>query len=479
MKKITVLICTHLLIIGWITAQPAGVHFSSPDTALQNAFDLAKQMALHYRGQPGDAVGPWYESALPPRYAFCMRDVSHQCIGAEILGMHPENINMFSKFVSNISASKDWCTFWEMDKYNRPAPADYKSDTEFWYNLNANFDLTDACWRTYLWTGDTMFLRDPAFLNFYSRSYNEYIDRWILQADSLLTRPGYPNAPRPFDSTNAFHRCRGLPSYSEGVHNLKMGIDLVAAIYRGMLSYASFLKANNQSGKADLLVKKASAYRKSIDAFWWDEKESLYNTHYTNDRQFGKGEGETFLLWFDALQDSTRERKTIEHLLGMDLNVENQSYLPLQLYRHGYWQKARDRMIYLASPSTERREYPEVSFGIVEAFVQGLMGVEADALSRTVSSIYRSNNATGAELQDLPVLNTVINMRHSGKNSSHVLNKGKYAFTWKAMFYGSFGTAVINNKKTPLKKEKDSSGNAVSFITTRVAPGQRITITAL
>ena len=62
----------------------------------------------------------------------------------------------------------------------------------------------------------------------------------------------------------------------------------------------------------------------------------MYNTHYTEEGTFGKGEGETFLLWFDVLTDSSRTRKTIQHLLSGKLNVENLSYLPYQLYRHGY-----------------------------------------------------------------------------------------------------------------------------------------------
>jgi len=478
MKKTIFLFFILFASLRFLTAQPAAVIFRSSDTAMQNAFGLAKQMALHYKAGPGDPVGPWYESALPPRFAFCMRDVSHQCIGAEILEMHAENKNMFSKFIRNISASKDWCSYWEMDKFNRPSPADYKNDREFWYNLNANFDLLDACWRSYLWTGDTMFLNNPAFQYFYAKSVDEFIVKWILQPDSLLTRPAYPNAPEPFDSNNSFHRCRGLPSYSESVHDLKMGIDLVAAIYRGMLSYASFLKAGNKADKADAIIKKAGLYRQHIDNFWWDPQASLYNTHYTNSHQFGKGEGETFLLWFDALVDTAREKKTIEHLLSMDLNVENQSYLPLQLYRHGYWQKAREMVLHLTDPATERREYPEVSYGMVEAFVQGLMGIDANALSRTVSSIYRSGAGSGS-LVDLPVLNTTIDISHLSRTSSAITNKGKYPFIWKAMFYGNHGMAIINKRKVQLKKEKDSRGVLVSFINTRIAPGQHTTITAL
>jgi hypothetical protein len=126
-------------------------------------------MALHYKGKPGDPVGPWYESALSPRYAFCMRDVAHQSIPAEVLGMSAANKNMFTLFAKNISASKDWCTYWEINKWGKPAPADYRNDTAFWYNLPANFDILNACWNLYLWTGDKDYISDPAFENFFQQ----------------------------------------------------------------------------------------------------------------------------------------------------------------------------------------------------------------------------------------------------------------------------------------------------------------------
>src|SRR5438045_2861330 len=79
------------------------------------------------------------------------------------------------------------------------------------------------------------------FENFHRKSVTDYITKWILYADSLLTRPAHPNAPVPFNDKDAFHRCRGLPSYSEGVPDIKMGVDLIASIYRGLLSYSSIL----------------------------------------------------------------------------------------------------------------------------------------------------------------------------------------------------------------------------------------------
>ena len=76
--------CTACMVSS---AQQPAIEFSSSDTALQTAFYRAKEMALSYKGNSTDPVGPWYEAALPSRNAFCIRDVSHQSIAAEVLGL--------------------------------------------------------------------------------------------------------------------------------------------------------------------------------------------------------------------------------------------------------------------------------------------------------------------------------------------------------------------------------------------------------
>ena len=102
----------------WLAAQQPGMaqsetlQFRSTDTALQTAFNRAKEMALSHRGNPADPVGDWYEAALPSRFAFCMRDVAHQSMAAEMLGLGKANSNMFSQFAKNISDGKDWCSYW-------------------------------------------------------------------------------------------------------------------------------------------------------------------------------------------------------------------------------------------------------------------------------------------------------------------------------------------------------------------------------
>ncbi|WPU91443.1 hypothetical protein SNE25_19175 [Mucilaginibacter sabulilitoris] len=484
MRPIISFACRKLcfLAIVWILsstiayAQEADVKFTSSDKKMERAFVWAKGMALHYKGKVGDPVGPWYESALPPREAFCMRDVSHQSIGAEILGLSKENHNMFTLFASNISASKNWCTYWEMNKWAKPAPEDYRNDKEFWYNLTANFDLIDATWRLYLWTGNKYYINDKAFTNFQEKTVKDYIDSWVLDADSLLTRPAHPNAPVPFNEEDSFHRCRGLPSYSEGVPNLKTGVDLVAALYRGLLTYSEILAAKRATKEAALYAQKAERYRQRLEADWWDEKDGRYYTYYGNDHKFGKDEGETFLLWFDALKNKQRREQTMMHIASKTWNVENTSYLPYLFYKNGNWDKARDYILYLADPSTERREYPEVSFGVVEGVIQGLMGVKPNAQSGIVSTIYKTNGSGNATVTHLSLLNTTINLTHNSKRQSTLYNGGEQQLKWKAMFYGIYKTAKANGKSTSVHKETDEQGKTISFIVVVVEPGKAVNV---
>lgn len=455
------------IIALWLTAGRAtaqGVTFGGSDTALTKAFAWAKAQALHYKGKPGDPVGPWYESALPPRDAFCMRDVSHQAVGGAILGLDAENKNMLTLFARNISASKDWCSYWEMNKSGVAAPEDYRSDKEFWYNLDANFDVLWATWRLAAWTGDSSYLDDPVFRYFRQQSVGAYIDSWVLQPDSLLTRPAHPNAPVPFHEQDAFDRCRGLPSYSEGIPNMKVGVDLVAALYRGLTTYAKIEHSEKYAALAE-------RYRRHLERDWWSDSLGRYHTWYSNDGRFGLGEGETFLLWFDALQDTARARRTIDHLASVRWNMENTSYLPYLFYREGFWDTARRTILYLSDPTTARREYPEVSFGVVQGVVLGYMGVDVIPGTRIVTTLYRGDGS--AWVKDLPVLGTTLSIRHNTSKESSVANTGRRSIVWRATFNGAWSTAEINRKKAALRRQTDKWGRVTSYVDVPLTPGRQ------
>jgi hypothetical protein len=312
-----------------------------------------------------------------------------------------------------------------------------------------------------------------------------------------------------------------------------MGVDLIAALYRGLTSYAAIQQANGHLPTANDYRKKAAAYQDRIDADWWDQAASQYYTHYTNAHQFGKAEGETFLLWFDVLKDTARKGSTIRHLQSMDLNVENLSYLPLQYYRNGYWDQAYDLIMHLVNPSTQRREYPEVSYGVIEAMVQGLMGVDADASTHTVSTLYRPGKtnrpgnanrpasaapnesavsnppvssaqptksipggtilpAGSSKLTDLPILNTTVTITHFSRTQSSISNTGQHPILWKARFTGNYDKATVTSRKPGknavrgkpagtsttrmLKKGTGQQGQTISWLEMPVAPGQELTV---
>lgn len=454
-----------------------GVRFGGTDTALVRAFDWAKAQALQYKGKPGDPVGPWYESALPPRDAFCMRDVSHQSIGGAILGLDAENKNMLTLFARNISEAKDWCSYWEINKRGVPAPDDYRSDKEFWYNLNANFDVLWATWRLAAWTGDSAYLNDAVFRRFQDQTAGAYIDRWVLQPDSLLTRPPHPNAPIPYHDQDAFDRCRGLPSYSEGIPNIRVGVDLVAALYRGLLTYSELLSSRGQQSLADEYARRAEAYRVHLEQDWWSDSLGRYHTWYSDEGHFGVGEGETFLLWFDALRDTARVRRTIDHLASRQWNVENTSYLPYLYYREGFFDTARRTILFLADPTTKRREYPEVSFGVVQGVVLGYMGMDVVPGTKVVKTLFRGSGS--AWLTGVPVLGTTLSIRHDSPTGSTITNRGGKTVVWRAAFAGAYARALTGGRSVSMQHITDKWGRVMSYVDVAAPPGKRVTVAAV
>jgi hypothetical protein len=450
------------------------VCFQSSDSALENAFNWAKKTALNYKGDTLDPVGPWYEAALPSRFAFCIRDVSHQCIGAEILGMSRENRNMMDKFLTNISKSKNWCSFWEINKWNKPAPVDYKNDHEFWYNLNANFELIYACRRLYAWTGDKTYISNPAYDNFFEKSLNEYIKDWMLGVDSLLTRPPLPNAPLSFDKNDMYLKSRGLPSYVENIPDLKMSADLIAAIYQGFISYAYILKENNNIPKSNYYAQKACQYQQHFESQWWDSANQHYNTSYTSDGKFGYKEGASFLLWFNIITDTSRKDAIIHDLISADLNVETMSYMPYLLCLNGYGEQAYQCILHLSDPATKRREYPEVSFGVIEGIIQGLMGIEPDAHSGTISTLFNGEKEMELKIDNLLILNSLISIQHFGSHKTLIKNKNRYSFNWKAGFKGKHSIIYLDEKPAKANFENTTSGSIFSFVNVPISPGQQL-----
>ncbi len=443
------------------------------DAKLESAFAWAKNQALDYvfpASVHDDPVGDWYEAALPGRFAFCMRDVSHQATGAHVLGLASFNVNMLRKFAAGIAASRRFASYWEIDKWNRPAPVDYKSDTDFWYNLPANFDVADACWRQYLWSGNRVYVDDPTFLEFYRLSATSYIGAWDNDGD------GIPDH-RPADAN------QGLGSYDEGPlsDRTAYGADLLAAEFRALLSYAQVLRLRGEPEAAAVLEDRAAVMRGTFLKKWWDPSRRRFAglmldggaLDFENLYWYG-----VFPLYFGFIPPGPERNATLDHLVrGEAEGIEIESYLPEIFFRYGREEAAYSEILKLSDPGKKRREYPEVPFALVGAIATGMMGIEPEAGGRAVATLSRLTTATAwAELIHVPVLGNIISIRHDGKMRSALTNTSGPALSWRAAFDGQWPEIIVGGRPVKASQGTDDSGRDSSWVTIDVPPGKTASV---
>lgn len=447
--------------------------FSSTDKTLEKSYIWAKKMALSYSHDGKDPVGLWYEAALPQREAFCMRDVSHQSVGAQILGLKAHNKNMFTRFAENISEGKDWCSYWEINRYNQPAPADYTNDKEFWYNLNANFDVMFACLKMYEWTGDNDYLTDSVFTNFYDKTLDKYLAHWKIDPDNIMTRPRYMHQPENFDMKNNFHTCRGLGSYVENFRGLTVGVDLISALYAGCKAHSRIAALTGNGEIAERDIQLANSYQKILEEQWWDSSNSRYYTFWTENREFHRGEGVPFILWFGATQDNERLNACVSDILAEKdkWNVENMSAFPVIFYRLGYDEEAYSYLVTL--PQMNRCEYPEVSFGVVEGVVGGMMGISPSASQKTISTCSHLTAQTKeAEVKNVPVFDGYITVKHKGTTETFIQNNTGLDLTWNASFLGNYPEVEVDGKTYPAIVTQDCRNKSISTVKVKLEKGK-------
>lgn len=373
------------------------IAFHSDNPRLEDGFRWAQSQALHY-AHDQSSIGPWYEAALPGRDAFCMRDVSHQAAGAHFLGLDAHTKNMLLQFAKGISESRDWCSYWEITGLGTPAPVDYTSDRDFWYNLPANFDVLDACWRMYCLTGDRDYLENPAFVNFYDRTVTDYVSRWDHDGDGIPDRA-------------ALHSRRGIPSYDEqkGMEQMAVGADLIAAQYRGYLSYAKLRGRPEYAEKARRL-----ALLLSTD--WWDSKNNqFYGAMDSGGRMLDSLGSPHLLAYFDAVADTKQRSALLNQIQRMGENgiiVELASHYPEIFFRHGQPQRGLFWLYHLIDPRLERREYPEVSFAAIGAYVTGLFGLSAAEGTITLTP-WLPEDTGYMSLTDCPLFGGTVDLLHN------------------------------------------------------------------
>ncbi|MCE7995738.1 MAG: hypothetical protein HEP71_27410 [Roseivirga sp.] len=458
--------------------------FKSDNKELNKAFKWARNKALSYAHDGSDLVGHWYEAALPNREAFCMRDVSHQSIGAEILGLSQHNFNMFLKFAQNISADKDYCSYWEINRYDKPAPVDYENDKDFWYNLPANFDMLYSAHRLYTWSGNKAYLDNPDFLNFYQLTMNQYINHWDLSFGEITHRKRSMHQIKD-NAKSRFGGNRGIPTYNEGGRGeAYLGIDMSASIVAAYKAYAEILGLSGRIDESKKYLKKATREQKFLDDFWWDNERQAYRSIQYSDRNFDYfmvGDNQAFLhylLYFDAISDPKKIKDITElYVTHFDkLIVELKSYLPIIFYENGHSDIATKMILDLCSAKNPRRDYPENSFTVIEHITRGLMGINVSAPENMVSTFSRlEKEQNRVEMENVSLLSNKISVIHLGSHKTVFTNQSGPALFWHARMAGQHEYLFVNGEQKPGSQIQEND-QWYTYQSIKVSPGEVVSV---
>ena len=453
------------------------IEFESSDAQLVDGFRWAKAQALAYV-RNGDPVGPWYEAALPGRDAFCMRDASHMSTGAQLLGLGARTQNMLRQFAAHISASKKWGTWWEITKDGKPAPVDYKNDQDFWYDLPANFDVLDACYRQWLWTRDPGYL-DDVFLNFYRHTVTDYVHAWDHDGDGV-----------PEHLRGDGHM--GIGTYDEDLQDdVLVGADLIAAQYAAYLGYAAFEHARNRQETAEEYTGKAAALKSLYNGKWWDASRKQYFAALGEDGKFhpemkeSTGRGDIALpLYYELTERGPKTQASLDDLerrlhqdeaaaQGVVGGVEGNSYLPDIFYKYGRVEAGYSTLVAMMNPKLKRREYPEVSFTVVGNLGAGLMGIRPSADLEAVETYPQLTKRTKwAALHHVPVGKNVISVRHEQTGKTVLSNESGPEMTWRASFPGKASELYVDGSRVAAETGIRLGGGTEVFYVVRVKAGE-------
>ncbi|GAA1605913.1 hypothetical protein GCM10009789_70030 [Kribbella sancticallisti] len=339
---------------------------------VEDAFVWARKRALAWV-QTDAAPGhlPSYWAGYPSRPMFYSRDVCHQAVGAHLLGLDAENFAMFRHFARSATAARRWYPLWAFHFDGAIADLDYHGDEHFVREIPAVFDLTYRALGQYDWTGDRRWIDDPDLAAYYLRSVEDFVTAHDSDGD------GVPEAPGTGDIFV------GTATYNEHPERpLTVAADGLA------LHYAALNAVARQHG--DSYRTAAGVIQERFLAAWWDDASGSFARGRAKDSELDFGWGlET--SWFVPMLglSGTGERNERfldfieEHLESSPPpNIEAFSYLPEVFFRH---RRDQSGWRWLRHLIDSRDDYPEVSFTVVQHLVAGLLGLEPDAASASLT----------------------------------------------------------------------------------------------
>ena len=446
------------------------LELETSDAKLAAAFAWAKGQALDYvfpAAVHDDPVGDWYEAALPSRFAFCMRDVSHQATGAQALGLAAFNRNMLGKF--------------------------------------ARGDQPVA--RFLLLLGDRQV--GPA-----GPGRLQERQGLLVQPAGQLRRPRRLLAPVPLDGRQGLYRGPGLPRVlspdgqglyrslgqgrrrhpraSPGVRQPRarrlrrravLGPDGVSAptssppMARAFDSYAAILEVRGEArgGRGRFRERAAALEERVTRREWWNEARGQV-------RRLGRSRAARSSSRTCSGTASSRStsassppgrgatRRSAASWDAEPEGIEIESYLPEIFYRYGADEAAYAEILALSDPAKKRREYPEVPFAVIGAIATGLMGVRPDAADadRRDALAAHGRDGLGRAAGTCPSSTAVIDVRHDGRRRTTLHRPlGRERSSGRPSSTGVWDELEVDGVARKAAHGADEAGRPVSWMTDR------------
>lgn len=261
-----------------------------------------------------------------------------------------------------------------------------------------------------------------------------------------------------------------------------MGTDLLAAEYRAIRSYQEIAASPADKQLAERLQKTADAIQHILETVAWSREQGHFNG-VIQEGSRGYGSADTMVLYFGAVKDEERMRGALDYVANpaywKTINIEEESYAPLVLFRYGRSDTAYHVLLDLSDPAKPRREYPEVSYAVVAGLVSGAMGVEPagiDAAYNVQSLPQPMNKDDEQSLTSLPIGGNVLDLVQRGDTTQHLTNRKGPAVRWKAEFPGVEQQLVANGRTVNAAHEILPGGRQISWTIVVVSTGASVTV---
>ncbi|MEU9856621.1 hypothetical protein [Streptomyces sp. NPDC047974] len=497
---------------GWINVDdlmvspgaPVDPVVTSSDPKVVAMFDWAKRKANSWVQLPG-AVGPLnidennrsgtgvgvyapsYWAGYAHRSASYTRDLAHQVAGASVIGLHAENKSMLRAYAGSATAEHKYYPVWALNFDNQTyLKTDYISPTFFVREVPAAFELVEKANAAYRWSGDSTYVNDPEFWNYYKHATKEFIE---------LHDAKKANGVAEGTGDGIFS---GAVSYNEtGEHHLIEAGDAIASQYQAFRAVAALAKSKGDTTLADQYTQKAADLKAYYNDTWSGSGSGASMIRgYTREGGTLTGwglENSWFVPMKQLIEPGSRAEAYLDFIdqqasgSGKPSNIEAISYLPDTFFAYDRNDTAWKWMKYVydqrdvqhpVSKQGPNGDYPEVSYTLLSQTVEGLMGVQPDAPAKSLATGSRLPSGMGwLQVKDVKIGGNTFTLRHDGVTSSKLTNTaGSATYSWEARFPGNKSTIKVDGVSQTVKT-KTVNGKTYTYATVSVAPGQTATVT--